>query len=109
MLLHAKQQWSEYITTMVWPYALKAAEVYCNRFDVDKEGVFPEEKFSNVCAVRSLEDEHTWGGPVYILGSRLQDQAGAIPKWDLRYRLGIYLGPSSFHASNVHLILNPRT
>eukprot|EP00957_Ditylum_brightwellii_P023561 1778392-Ditylum_brightwellii.AAC.1 len=100
MLLHAKQHWPEYITTMLWHYALKAAEVYFNRFDVDKDGVSPEEKLSNVCAVRSFEDEHTWRCPVYVLDSRLQDQVGAIPKWNPRSRLGIYLGPSSFHASN---------
>eukprot|EP00957_Ditylum_brightwellii_P175475 13359755-Ditylum_brightwellii.AAC.1 len=69
---------------MLWPYALKAVEVYCNRFDVDKDGVSPEEKFSNVRTVRSLENEHTWGCPVHVLDSRLQDQASAIPKWDPR-------------------------
>eukprot|EP00957_Ditylum_brightwellii_P176244 13419683-Ditylum_brightwellii.AAC.1 len=26
MLLHAKRHWPEYITTMLWPYALKMAE-----------------------------------------------------------------------------------
>eukprot|EP00957_Ditylum_brightwellii_P118761 9057315-Ditylum_brightwellii.AAC.1 len=94
---------------MLWPYALKAAEVYCNRFDVKKDGVSPEEKFSNVRAVRSLEDKHTSGCPVFVLDSRLQDQAGVIPQWDPRSRLGIYLGLSLVHTSNGHLILNPRT
>ena len=61
MLLHAKRHWPEYITTLLWQYALKAAEAYCNQFDVYKDGISPEEKFSNVCAVRSLEGEHTWG------------------------------------------------
>eukprot|EP00957_Ditylum_brightwellii_P133976 10215820-Ditylum_brightwellii.AAC.1 len=69
---------------MLWHYALKAAEVYCHRFDVDNDGVSPEEIFSNVRTVRSLEDEHTWGCPVYVLDSRLQDRAGETPKWDPR-------------------------
>eukprot|EP00957_Ditylum_brightwellii_P137760 10502338-Ditylum_brightwellii.AAC.1 len=60
---------------MLWPYALKAAEIYCNGFDVDNDGISPEEKFSNARAVRSLEDEHTRGCPVYVLDSRLQDRA----------------------------------
>eukprot|EP00957_Ditylum_brightwellii_P050972 3865795-Ditylum_brightwellii.AAC.1 len=75
MLLRAKRHCPEYVTTMLWPYALKAAEAYCNPFDADKDGVSPEEKISNVCAVRSLEDEHTWGCPVYVLDSQLQDRA----------------------------------
>eukprot|EP00957_Ditylum_brightwellii_P124775 9511018-Ditylum_brightwellii.AAC.1 len=60
------------------------AEVYCNKFDVDDDGVSPEERFSN-------------------------DRSGSVPKWDPRARLGIYLGPSCVHTSNVHLVLNPRT
>ena len=32
-----------------------------------------------------------------------------IPKWDPRARMGIYVGRSPSHASNVGLILNPRT
>jgi hypothetical protein len=32
-----------------------------------------------------------------------------IPKWELRARMGIYVGQSPSHASNVALILNPRT
>eukprot|EP00957_Ditylum_brightwellii_P067376 5115122-Ditylum_brightwellii.AAC.1 len=44
MLLYAKRYWPEYITTMLWPYELKMAEVYCNKFDVDEDGSSPEEK-----------------------------------------------------------------
>ena len=32
-----------------------------------------------------------------------------IPKWDPRSRMGIYVGRSPAHASNVALVLNPRT
>eukprot|EP00957_Ditylum_brightwellii_P087231 6639972-Ditylum_brightwellii.AAC.2 len=51
--------------------------------------------------------KHTWGSPVYILNALLQDKSGSVPKWDPRARLGIYLGPSSVHVGNVHLVLNP--
>eukprot|EP00957_Ditylum_brightwellii_P092663 7055789-Ditylum_brightwellii.AAC.1 len=47
MLLHVKRYWPEYIATMLWPYALKMAEVYCSKFDVDEDEVSPEERFSN--------------------------------------------------------------
>eukprot|EP00957_Ditylum_brightwellii_P096515 7350378-Ditylum_brightwellii.AAC.1 len=29
---------------MIWPYALKAAEVHLNKYNVDEEGVSPEGK-----------------------------------------------------------------
>eukprot|EP00957_Ditylum_brightwellii_P049245 3736924-Ditylum_brightwellii.AAC.1 len=84
-------------------------EVYCNKFDVDEDGVSPEEKFSNVRLVQNLTDHHPWGCPVYILDARLQDRSGSVSKWDPRARLGKCLGPSCVHTSNVHLVLNPRT
>eukprot|EP00957_Ditylum_brightwellii_P049513 3755615-Ditylum_brightwellii.AAC.1 len=76
------------------------AEVYCNKFDVDDDGVSPEERFSNVCSVQNLTEHHPLGCPVYILDAHLQDRSGSAPKWDPRARLGIYLGPSHVHASN---------
>eukprot|EP00957_Ditylum_brightwellii_P211633 15366401-Ditylum_brightwellii.AAC.2 len=59
------------------------AEVYCNTYDVDEDGISPEEKFSN-------------------------DKSGSVPKWDPRARLGIFLDPSSVHVGNVHLVFNPQ-
>ena len=32
-----------------------------------------------------------------------------IPKWEPRARMGVYVGWSPSHASNVALVLNPRT
>eukprot|EP00957_Ditylum_brightwellii_P202976 15332688-Ditylum_brightwellii.AAC.1 len=86
MLLHAKQYWPEYITTMLWPNALKMTGVYCNKFDVAEDGSLPEEKFSNVCSVQSLTAHHTWGCPVCILDACLQDRSGTVHKWDPRVR-----------------------
>eukprot|EP00957_Ditylum_brightwellii_P202633 15331018-Ditylum_brightwellii.AAC.1 len=84
------------------------AEVYCNKYDVDEDGIFSEEKFSIVCSVQTLTEQHTWGCPVYILDACLQDKSGSVPKWDPQARLGVYLGPSSVHTGNVHLVLNPQ-
>eukprot|EP00957_Ditylum_brightwellii_P112837 8603235-Ditylum_brightwellii.AAC.1 len=47
MLLHTKRHCPECITTMLWPYALKMDEVCCNTYDVDEDGISPEEKISN--------------------------------------------------------------
>eukprot|EP00957_Ditylum_brightwellii_P035022 2655504-Ditylum_brightwellii.AAC.1 len=73
-------------------------EVYCNKYDVDEDGILPEEKFSNVCFVQTLTEQHIWGCPVYILDARLQDKSGSVPKWDPRAKLGIFLSPSSVYA-----------
>jgi hypothetical protein len=56
-----------------------------------------------------MSDFHTFGCPCYVLDHRLQSETGMIPKWEPRARMGIYVGCSPAHASNVALILNPRT
>ena len=56
-----------------------------------------------------VSDFHTFGCPCYVLDPRLQSGLGQIPKWEPRSRMGIYIGRSPLHASNVGLILNPRT
>jgi hypothetical protein len=34
LLLHAKQHWPDYITTMMWPFALKEAAFWLNRLSL---------------------------------------------------------------------------
>eukprot|EP00957_Ditylum_brightwellii_P168185 12803387-Ditylum_brightwellii.AAC.1 len=67
MLLHTKQYWPEYITTILWPYALKATEFHFNKYNIDEEGVSPEEKICNVRMVQNISVEVTWGCLVYVL------------------------------------------
>jgi hypothetical protein len=57
----------------------------------------------------NIGDRHTFGCPVFVLDHRLQGGPGGPPTWDLRARVGIYLGRSPFHANNVALVPNPRT
>ncbi len=110
LLLHAQRHWPEYITTMLWPLALKAAQDRLNQLSLDLDGKTPDMKFSDVAAATlRLRDFHTWGCPCYILDSRLQSNPKAIPKWEPRSRLGIYVGRSPHHAGNVSLVLNPIT
>eukprot|EP00957_Ditylum_brightwellii_P125669 9579248-Ditylum_brightwellii.AAC.1 len=71
--------------------------------------MLPEEKLTGIKSIPTLNDQHMWGCPFYVLGAQLQDRSGTVPKWDPRAHLGIYLGPSSVHATNVHLVLNPHT
>ena len=46
-LLHAKKRWSQAISTILWPYALKAACSRYNELHLDKNGVSPECKFAS--------------------------------------------------------------
>ncbi len=36
LLLHAKRHWPDYITTMMWPFALKEAPYHLNRLSLDQ-------------------------------------------------------------------------
>ena len=45
---------------------------------------------------------------MYKLDSILQTNPKGVPKWDPRYRLGIYVGHSPAHAGSVALVLNPK-
>ena len=51
---------------------------------------------------------HPFGCPVYVLDNNLQS-GKSLPKWKPRARVGIYLGQSREHASNVSYVLNPST
>ena len=111
LLLHAQRHWPEYITTMMWPYALLAAADRINNLHIDLDGKTPEMKFSTTAGASTrLNNFHTFGCPAYILDARLQDGGGpGAPKWEPRSRLGIYVGHSPFHAGSVALVLNPKT
>ena len=110
LLVHAQGLWPEYITTMLWPYALKAAQDRINQLNIDLHGKTPDMKFSGVASTNlRMRDFHTWGCPCYILDSRLQTDPKGVPKWEPRARVGIYLGRSPSHAGNVALVLNPKT
>ena len=49
-----------------------------------------------------------FGIPVYVLDDRLQAKK-KIPKWEPKSRVGVYLGQSKEHASNVSYVLNTAT
>ncbi|KAL7463024.1 hypothetical protein ACHAXS_005996 [Conticribra weissflogii] len=42
LLLHARRHWPEYISTMLWPLALKAAQDRLNQLNVNLDGKTPE-------------------------------------------------------------------
>ena len=80
MILHAQRHWPEYVSSILWPYALLAAADRMDNLHVDLDGITPEMKFSKVCGSPTrLKDYHTFGCPVYILDARLQDAGGPGP------------------------------
>jgi hypothetical protein len=50
-----------------------------------------------------------FGLPCYVLDACLQSGLKVIPKWEPRAWMGIYVGLLPSHASNISLVLNPRT
>jgi hypothetical protein len=67
--------------------------------------MFTQTKFHNH---HHLQNLHVFGCPVYVLDPTLQD-AKKLPKWNRRSRRAVYLGYSSQHSNNVHLVLNLET
>ena len=110
LLLHAKRMFPEYISTILWPFAVKCYEDRMNHLVHRADGRTPFETLASLdSAPLKVSDFHTFGCPCYVLDHRLQSGLGQIPKWEPRSRMGIYVGRSPSHASNVGLILNPRT
>lgn len=109
ILIHAIRMWPEFITVMLWPYALRQAAARRNHLTPNANGFTPASQFSRTREPIPIHEFHTWGSPLYVLDARQQSANITIPKWDPKCRLGIYLGFSPYHASNVALVLNPST
>jgi len=110
LLLHAKRHWPDYITTMMWPFALKEAAYRLNRLSLRSDGRSCEATFFDVDTdFIDPSIYHSFGSPCFVLDSRLQSGVGGAPKWEPRSHLGIYVGHSPSHAGSVALVLNPRT
>ncbi|MEY3108605.1 MAG: hypothetical protein RL730_956, partial [Actinomycetota bacterium] len=110
LLLHAIRFWPEYITTMLWSFAVKCTEDRLNNLTINQQGSTPEMSFSGVQAIHvQANNYHPFGCPCYVLDSRAQVDSKNLPKWEPRARLAIYVGHSPAHAGSVALVLNPKT
>jgi hypothetical protein len=100
----------EYISTILWPFAIKCYEDRLNNLIHHADGRTPYETLASLYAApTNMSNFHTFGCPCYILYHRLQSGTGKIPKWEPQARMDIYVGCLPSYASNVGLILNPRT
>ena len=110
LLLHAKRMLPEYISTILWPFAIKCYAERMNHLTWKSDGRTPFEALASLDpSPLDVKSFHTFGSPCYVLDNRLQSGLSMVPKWDRRARMGIYVGRSPAHASNIALVLNPRT
>jgi hypothetical protein len=112
MLIHANKRWADSVTANLWPYAMRMAQEAINNtpsLHDSKERRSPIELFSGTNKVVS-NPKHwkPFGCPVNVLENDLQSN---IPfhKWNKRSKVGIYLGMSLIHNSNVALVLERNT
>ena len=105
-LLHAQARWPGAIHLLLWPYALRTAVALHNTLPTLEEGILQLEKFSSIRVGVRLLKIHVFGAPVFSLSNAL-GSGSSLPKWSPRCQLGIHLGPSTKHACNVYLVLNP--
>ena len=59
-LLHAKRYCPDPITTILWPYALKAFAGILNLLNVDDDGITPVEKFLGTTTDITLKITTNW-------------------------------------------------
>jgi hypothetical protein len=108
LLLHAQRRWPDAINTHLWTYAIRAANDSRNYAPTNEHDTSPMSRFSATSSVPTIQNQHHFGCPTYVLKKELQDHK-KIRKWSERTRVGINLGYSSRHALNVSLILNLQT
>ena len=94
---------------MFWPFAVKTISEGLNILQIYHKGRTPETILNgfNVEDI-PVKSFHTLFSPIYVLDNRLQNSGGAgTPKWEMRSRIGLYLGHSPFYAGSVALVWNP--
>ena len=111
MILHAAQRWVGNITTNLWPYALRQANMAYNNTPLlsDPTGHTPMQLFTQTEVQDNPKHWQPFGCPTYVLKQELRSPGGIHHKWQPRSIAGIYLGKSPIHSHNVALVLNRDT
>ena len=76
---------------------------------IGSDGLCPLERITKVKSTQEIRHEHTLFCPTFLLNQKFQSNSKSLPKWDPCSTVGIYLGMSPFHASNVALFLDLKT
>ncbi len=105
-MLHLATHWPQYADSKFWPQATDYTVWVFNRLPSLDSGIASNERWSGVRSHGTdMARTHVFGCPVYILDASLQD-GSKIPKWNPQARLGLFLGFSNLHLSQVPLVLN---
>jgi len=109
-MLHLATHWPQQANASFWPQAVDYAIWVFNRMPNMTSGITPNELWSSARGNAGIElsRTHVFGCPVYVLDPALQD-GKKIPKWNPRARLGLFLGFSALHSSQVPMVLNVET
>jgi hypothetical protein len=110
-MIHAALNWGKDGSDdlSLWTFAVNHAAWLYNRIPQRFSGITPMEMVTNVKSDhRELMRAHVWGCPAYVLEAKLQD-GKKLPKWNLRARMGQFLGFSKKHSSTVALVRNLHT
>jgi hypothetical protein len=110
ILLHTKQMLPEYISTILWPFALKCTEDWMNNLVHRADGRTPYQALTGLDPIKlDVSNFHTFGWSCYVLDHYLQSGNSIVPKWEPQAQMGLYVGGSPSHAANVSMIFNPHT
>ena len=112
MMLHAAlHSPSGFISTDLWPMAMKHTVWLYNGIPSLETGLAPIEVWSH-STQRSralLSNCHAWGCPTFVLESKLQKEGVEIPKWASRSHQRVFVGFFKLHSLLIGLILNRTT
>ena len=106
-LIHLSQKWRKIDAIHLWPYAMRMANHNLNNTPnmQHKSKLSALQLFSNSTVDHNPKHQFPFGSPVYVLEQPLQTNL-PFNKWKQRSKLGLYLGPSPYHARNISLVLN---
>ena len=107
MLIHAQHRWPKAVDAHLWPYALRVANEVHNSTPTSgrEDHKSPFELFARSQVSPNLNHLQPFGCPVFVLDNKMQS-GKKLPKWEIRSRMGVYLGMSMQHARSVALVLN---
>jgi hypothetical protein len=108
-MLHFSHHWPAKANVHFWPQAIDYALWVFNRLPIFVNGLLPNKIWSSCHApTEEFNWSHVFGCPVYVLNAALQD-GHKIPKWAMKAHLGIFLGFSTLHSSQVPIVMNVDT
>ena len=109
MLIEAMHKLTKVIIPAFWPFALSYAKYIHNHSRRQGEKKTPHEIFTDEEDTDKSSNFRVFGCPVFVLSRAMQagKPTGKFSKQ--RSHIGIFVGFSPNHASNVPLIYNPET